>query len=143
MRRRAAAAVLLAGALAGWAPAPLPLTWTPREARQLVDIIEESDDEGLAPADYDADGVERAARSGDAALLDAVATAAALELAGDYWAGRVPAGERVGWHIAGTSRSEPVLRARIAGGLQAGRLEATFAALLPAHEDYRALRAAL
>lgn len=141
--RRCAVAALMAVALAGWAPADAPLVWTPREARLLVEIIEESSEEGLDPADYDADAVEQALRSGDAAALDTAATAAALALAGDYWAGRVPAAQRVGWHIAGTSRSEPVLRARIASGLKAGQLEATFAALLPTHEEYRQLRAAL
>lgn len=141
--RRPAVAALLAAALAGAAPEPPALHWTPRDAKALVDIIAHAGDEGLDPALYDAEGVARAARSGDAAALDAAATAAALTLAGDYWAGRVPPAARVGWHIAGPSRSEPVLRARIAAALQSGRLDATFEALLPTHDDYRALRAAL
>jgi murein L,D-transpeptidase YcbB/YkuD len=139
---RVAAAAGLAVALAGGAPAPA-LHWTPQAAAALVEIIEGAAAQGLDPAAYAPAAIERAAVAGDPARLDAVATAAALALAGDYAAGRVPPGERVGWHIAGPARSEPALRATIAGGLQAGRLAASFEALLPVHEDYRQLRAAL
>ena len=142
VRRRIAAAALLAVALAGGAPAP-GLHWTPRDARALVEVIDKAAAQGLDPAAYAPEAVERAAIADDPARLDAVATAAALELAGDYAAGRVPAGQRVGWHIVGPARSEPALRAAIAGGLEAGRLDAAFEALLPTHPDYRALRAAL
>ena len=136
---------VLAGLIAGAAPAPAPIAlhWTARDAMTLIAVIERADDEGLDPRDYDTAAIERAIRLDEPAALDAVATDAALELAGDYWAGRVPAGERPGWHLAGTSRSEPILRARLASGLQARRIEASFDALLPTHPEYRQLRAAL
>lgn len=134
---------VLAGLIAGAAPAPIALHWTARDAMTLIAVIERADDEGLDPRDYDTAAIERAIRLDEPAALDAVATDAALELAGDYWAGRVPAGERPGWHLAGTSRSEPILRARLASGLQARRIEASFDALLPTHPEYRQLRAAL
>lgn len=137
------ASTICFGMLSGAAPASSPLHWSSRDAAALVDIIEDADEEGLNPADYDAPAVTRAARLGDSAALDRVATAAALQLAGDFWAGRVAPSERVQWHIAGTSRSEPVLIARLSAGLRSGRLEAAFEELLPSHDEYRQLREAL
>jgi murein L,D-transpeptidase YcbB/YkuD len=116
--------------------------WSLDNARDLLAVIEEAAEEGLNPADYNADALRAAIdakRKGPA--LDALATASALRIAHDYADGRIDDKEALDWHI--DPPADPnLIAAGLTDALDRDRLDAWLRGLLPDNDQYRALKAA-
>jgi murein L,D-transpeptidase YcbB/YkuD len=117
--------------------------WSVESAGKLIKAIDKAGDEGLDPASYNPDGVKRAAESGEGPALDAAADSAAMQLARDYYFGRVSDRGDMGWMIQRPADEA----ARLAQGLQqaiaSGEIRKFYASLLPTDPRYIALRDAL
>lgn len=75
--------------------------WSVGQAKDLLDMVEASEEEGLYPADYNVEALRAAVNARQQGPgLDALATASALRLAHDYADGRIDDKERFDWHIA-------------------------------------------
>jgi len=125
------------------ASAPAATRWGAEAVGDLIAVIEDSRREGLRPADYNLGGLKRAAASGDGAALDAVATAAALNLAHDYYFGRMSDRSGMGWMIERSPSEAAQIPARLQSAMDQGKLRDFFQALLPSDPRYVALRDAL
>src|SRR4051812_8004732 len=73
--------------------------WNAQSAGQLIEAIEASQAEGLHPADYGLAALRRAAAVGEGPELDALANTSALQLAHDYYFGRVGDRSDMQWMI--------------------------------------------
>lgn len=116
--------------------------WSIDAARDLLEEVERSAEEGLNPADYSAAQLRAAIdakQKGPA--LDAIANASALRLAHDYADGRIDDKAAFDWHIA-----PPIDPSQLAAGLDTAVAADSTAKwlrdLLPQHDQYRALKAA-
>lgn len=118
-------------------------SWTPASAAGLLQVIEAAAAEGLDPADYKAAELSAAIASGDFLGLSSVATSAYFALARDYARGRTPAAARHSWHVTAPRADDAFLQARLSDALANGTVRRSLETLLPDHDDYRALRAAL
>ena len=145
----AAAMVLLNPSNAVFAQIPVsdrvPATahWSLNAARDLVGAIEAARDEGLHPSDYNLAGLKHAVAAGEGDALDAVATAAALQLAHDYYFGRMSDRAGMGWMIERSSFEAAQFPARLRSAIADGSVRGFFQALLPSDPRYAALRDAL
>ena len=116
--------------------------WSPANARALLAAVEESSQEGLDPAYYQADALRAAVSAGRTGPeLDALANAAALSLAHDYADGRIDDKKSLDWHFHPPIDSNQLSLA-LDGALAAGRVDVWLRSLLPDNEQYRALKAA-
>ena len=126
------------------APAPLPPPlWDMVNAEDLLHYIQQIGAEGLNPADYDPEGLATAIRSGDFYLMSAAATQRFDLVSADLALGHVKKPARVDWWIVDNDlndeKQDALLRATLARHDMTGALNA----LLPAHSQYAALKAAL
>lgn len=137
----ALAAALLAAAQP--APSGLEPKWDRTDAVALLRAIDDARFEGLDPADYDAGALRRALAEGETDYLKRVATRIGVKLAGDYLQGHVRGRDRVDWHVAGPTMSEPALTAYLARAAARDDIGSALMELLPKHPEYRALRDAL
>ena len=124
-------------------PPPEPIGWTRSDAGELLQLIETVGSEGLDPADYEPGRLRSALQGGDPAALDAVATALAVRLAGDFTAGHVSRESRISWHITGPSADPERLRGIVARSVAQHRITDGLRELLPRNPAYLALRTAL
>ena len=116
--------------------------WSAGQAKDLLDLVEQSEAEGLTPDDYNVDALRAAVNARQQGpALDALANASALRLAHDFADGRIEDKAQFDWHIA-----PPVDANLIASGLNDAldrdRLGQWLRGLLPDNDQYRALRAA-
>jgi len=116
--------------------------WSPAAATRLVELIEESKQEGLNPHDYQADALRAAIAAGaKGPEFDSLVNISALGLAHDYASGRIDDKASLDWHIA-----PPIDLNMLAAGLDralaAGELADWLQGLLPQNAEYRALKAA-
>lgn len=132
--------LLLLAAPAAAQPAP---AFTPALAAETLAAVRAAADEGLDPADYGEARLAAALAAAEPAALEGAARASWLALARDYAAGRTPEAARRGWRGPGPRADDAFLAERLAAALAAGAPRAHLEALLPAHPDYAALRAAL
>lgn len=124
-------------------PAPSSAHWSEGAVRDLIAAIEDSRREGLHPADYNLAGLKRAVAGGQGAGLDALATVSALQLAHDYYLGRMTDRSDMQWMIARSPYEAAQLAAQLQSAIDGGKLRDFFQALLPSDPRYAALRDAL
>jgi len=117
--------------------------WTAAAARDLIAVLEDSRREGLRPADYGLAGLKRATENGEARALDALATTSALQLAHDYYFGRMSDRSGMRWMIERLPYEAAQFPARLQSAIDDGKLRDFFRALLPSDPRYAALRDAL
>lgn len=114
--------------------------WSKADARALIEVIESAGEEGLNPQDYGPEMLRQAVMRD--MPPSTIFMESALRLANDYRYGRVPTSDRVDW-FAGEAPNPLLLTQIIAQAVAENRIEEAFAQLLPAHDDYRALKRAL
>ncbi|HEX8063629.1 MAG TPA: L,D-transpeptidase family protein [Allosphingosinicella sp.] len=123
------------------AASPLGADWSRKGAEALLAYVEDVDGEGLDPADYNPAALRDAIDTkGD--MLDSVATATFLKLAGDLMFGHVRGDSRIDWHVKDDSWNvydQQALLDRAAKGNVAETLDS----LLPTHPQYAALKGLL
>ena len=123
------------------AASPLAADWSRKDAEALLSYIENVDAEGLDPVDYNPAALRDAIETkGD--MLDSVATATFLKLAGDLMFGHVRGDSRIDWHVKDDSWNvydQQALLDRAAKGDVAETLDS----LLPTHPQYAALKGLL
>ncbi|MET1112597.1 MAG: L,D-transpeptidase family protein, partial [Allosphingosinicella sp.] len=129
------------------AAAPLPAApvlaadWSRKEAEALLAYVKRSDEEGLDPADYNPAALRDAIET-KSDLLDGVATATFLKLAGDLMFGHVRGDNRLDWHVKDDSWNVYDQQALLDRAVKGGVAEA-LDGLLPTHPQYAALKALL
>jgi len=117
--------------------------WNAAAAKDLIAAVEDSRREGLHPADYGLAGLKRAIENGEGGALDALATASALQLAHDYYFGRMSDRSGLRWMIERSPYEAVQFAARLQSAVDDGKLRDFFDALLPSDPRYAALRDAL
>ncbi|MBW4331088.1 L,D-transpeptidase family protein [Stakelama sp. CBK3Z-3] len=138
-------ALIAAPAMAQQVPSPAPAvdeavqpSWTDSDIAALAQAVKMAKLEGLDPADYDADALERTANAAGPGR-DALATRIAMKLAHDYYEGAgTPDSKR--WHF---DRGNPDYRDWLNKALADHRIGEALDDLLPRHPDYAKLRSAL
>ena len=135
-------AVALCGA-APSAPAPAPARWSSADARELLGFVDGIAAEGLDPADYQPDTLRRALATGDEQAAGDAATAIFLHLVTDLSQGHVRGTHRVASAIADPPIDRAAQRALLEEAIAQHRVASTLTSLLPDHDEYRALKAAL
>jgi murein L,D-transpeptidase YcbB/YkuD len=123
------------------AASPLAADWSRKSAEALLAYVQNVDGEGLDPADYNPAALRDAIETkGD--MLDGVATATFLKLAGDLMFGHARGDNRIDWHVKDDSWNvydQQALLDRASKGDVAETLES----LLPTHPQYAALKGLL
>ncbi|MFN2259881.1 MAG: L,D-transpeptidase family protein [Parasphingopyxis sp.] len=115
--------------------------WQPAEARQLIAWLESAEADALEPVAAEADTVRAALAVGDAARLDAVATAAAWRLLGAYRGQCCGPARPPAWDIEGPAPYADQAAA-IRTALEWNGLDRLFRTARPSHPHYAALRRA-
>lgn len=126
------------------APAAAPVIaadWSRKEAEQLLAYIEGVDDEGLDPADYNMAALRDAIET-KSKMLDSVATATFLKLAGDLMFGHVRGDNRIDWYVKDDSWNVYDQQALLDRAVK-GDVAETLDGLLPTHPQYAALKGLL
>src|SRR4051812_26750677 len=124
-------------------PSLPPAIWDMVNAEDLLHYIQQVGTEGLNPADYDAEGLATAIKSGDYYLMSAAATQRFNQLSSDLALGHVKKPARIDWYIVDkdldAEKQDALLRATLPQHNIAGALNG----LLPTHSQYAALKASL
>lgn len=120
-------------------PPPYAPRWNGDSIAKLRAWVSAAPDDALPRPDSTA--LDRALAGGDAAAVDAAATALALRLAKMHLLGTASAGERAGWKIVDSDHSIRV-EDQLFVALSAGRIDDFFAGQRPLHPDYAVLREA-
>jgi murein L,D-transpeptidase YcbB/YkuD len=123
------------------AASPLGAEWSRKSAQALLAYVERVDAEGLDPADYNP-GALRDALGTKGEMLDKVATATFLKLAGDLMFGHVRGDSRIDWHVKDDSWNVYDQQALLDRAVK-GDVAETFESLLPTHPQYAALKGLL
>lgn len=123
--------------------APLVQEWSLENARSLIAIITNIAGEGLDPADYDAEALQRLIAQGPSEELDRLASRSFVWLIEDLRDGRTPMEARKQWFVEDPDRNYFITGDVMAKALESGDLTGTLAELNPTHPDYARLRAAL
>lgn len=135
--------LLLLGATVAVAQEPVPQRWNREAASGLSTYIQRIGRHGLNPADYGANELSQAIRSGDPALLERRATNSFGLVAVDLASGHIRAGNRGRNYIV----SDPIDPARIARLIDVAIASRNPASVLerlaPANPQYAALQKAL
>jgi murein L,D-transpeptidase YcbB/YkuD len=117
--------------------------WSLTNAKALLKVIRDTPREGLNPGDYSVEALNAAVEAGQSGpALDATATTAALLLAHDYANGRIDDKASFDWHIA-PPMSEAAIGAGLTRAIADKQVDTWLTSLLPANDQYRALRTAL
>jgi murein L,D-transpeptidase YcbB/YkuD len=122
---------------------PVTPAWSKAAVRDLIAAIEASKEEGLNPADYGLATLRDAIENGSGPALDALATTFALQLAHDYYFGRVADRSDMQWMIERSPYEGAQLPAQLRAAVESGRIPDFFGSLLPSDPRYKALRNAL
>src|SRR3954469_14182667 len=129
------------------APIPAPIVvagdWKKRDAQDLLAFLEGIGDEGLDPADYDADALRQAIDAGDKDGLNKVATRAFVKVASDLSLGHVSAEGRVDWHVRDDPFGPAEQQALLTRALKDHSIGDSLRSVLPTHPQYAALKALL
>lgn len=119
------------------------MTWSLANARALAAVIENIDDEGLTPADYQPAALRAAIARGEGPELDAAASKSFTWLTEDLRDGRTPMKARVQWFAFDKDMDVNPTEAVMKRALDSGDIAGTLAALSPTYPDYAELRDAL
>ncbi|WP_404713447.1 L,D-transpeptidase family protein [Sphingomonas sp. MMS24-J13] len=122
---------------------PVGGRWSAEAVGQLVKVIESARAEGLDPSAYNLVGLRQVAENGQGPALDAVADAAAVQLAHDYYFGRVSDRDDMGWMIQRPAYEPQELAKGLQQAIASGEIRKFYASLLPSDPRYAALREAL
>jgi murein L,D-transpeptidase YcbB/YkuD len=127
-------------------PAPvaapvLAADWSRKDAEQLLAYVKRVDEEGLDPADYNMAALSDAIEA-KRDMLDSVATATFLKLAGDLMFGHVRGDDRIDWYVKDDSWNVYDQQALLDRAVKGGVAE-TLDGLLPTHPQYAALKTLL
>jgi murein L,D-transpeptidase YcbB/YkuD len=123
------------------APPVIAADWSRKGAEQLLAYVQSVDEEGLDSADYNPTALRDAIEAkGD--LLDGVATATFLKLAGDLMFGHVRGDDRIDWHVKDDSWNVYDQQALLDRAVK-GNVAETLDGLLPTHPQYAALKGLL
>ena len=130
------------------APPPLPvpdpvMNWSLADARVLLGVIRNIEEEGLIAADYQPDALSAAIAAGPGTALDAVASKSFVWLAEDLRDGRTPMTARVQWFAVDPDVDASPTPALMAKALDTHDVAGVLAGLAPTYPDYQALKAAL
>ena len=117
--------------------------WSRPAARELLAVAEHVGEEGLDPADYDADGLREALTRPDDSVLQISAHKTFLRLAGDFAQGHVRDRGAMAWYLPAPALDPTNASHLMDQALSGGGVRGTLQALLPQHRQYRELRAAL
>jgi len=112
--------------------------------KDLIEVIEHADAEGLRASDYKIDTLRAAAA--DKQIDDrvsALASTSALALAHDFTAGRIRNRHRFNWYIDYVGPSPAALAVSLLAARTQGKLKDWLEGLLPTNPAYHALREAL
>jgi murein L,D-transpeptidase YcbB/YkuD len=120
------------------AVSPLGADWSRKDAEALLAYVENVDEEGLDPADYNPAALRDAIET-RGEMLDSVATATFLKLAGDLMFGHVRGDSRIDWHVKDDSWNVYDQQALLDRAVKGGVAE-TLESLLPSHPQYAALK---
>lgn len=124
-------------------PAPAPL-WTSPQLKDLIEVIEQADAEGLRASDYKIDALRAAAADQQIdARVSALASTSALAIAHDFAAGRIRNRHRFNWYIDYVGPSPADLTVSLLSARTQGKLKGWLEGLLPTSSAYHALREAL
>ncbi len=124
-------------------PALPPAAWDPVSAQDLVYYIHQVGKEGLNPADYDAEGLAAALRTGDPATVSREATDRFNRLSSDLALGHVKRSARLQWFIVDKDLDAAKQDALLRTALATRRIGDALNGLLPTHPQYAALKSAL
>jgi murein L,D-transpeptidase YcbB/YkuD len=129
-------------------PAPIPVLlpppmWDVVNAEDLLRTIEQTDKEGLNPADYDPAGLQAAIQSGNIAVFSAAATERFNKLSSDLALGHVKKPGRIDWWVADNDLNAQKQDALLRSALASHSIMQALDGLLPTHPQYAALKAAL
>lgn len=119
------------------------MSWSLANARALAAVIENIDDEGLTPADYQPAALRAAIAKGEGPELDAAASKSFTWLTEDLRDGRTPMKARVQWFAFDKDMDVNPTEAVMKRALDSGDIAGTLAALSPTYPDYAELRDAL
>jgi len=122
---------------------PVSIHWSQEALAQLIDVVASAGQEGLHPADYRLAALRQSASAEEGPALDALASAAALDLAHDYLLGRVEDRSGMNWMIARSPNETAGLADRLRQAVATGKIREFYAGLLPSDPRYQALRSAL
>ncbi len=129
------------------APLPAPAApvlaadWSRKDAEALLAFVEGVDEEGLDPADYNPAALRDAIET-KSDMLDGVATATFLKLAGDLMFGHVRGDNRIDWYVKDDSWNVYDQQALLDRAVK-GNVAETLDGLQPTHPQYAALKGLL
>ena len=127
-----------------FAPVEEPVQqWTVGDAEALWQVIARIDSEGLYPADYQPEALQRAIAIGAGPALDEQASRSFDWLAEDLRDGRTPMTARQDWFLLDTDQDEHPTAALMAQALAAHDVAGVLASLAPSYPDYATLKDAL
>ncbi len=124
-------------------PSAPPPVWQVGDVRALQAYIATVASEGLDPRDYDAPGLDGALRSGDPVVMSAAATERFNKLAGDLALGHVRGKDRQDWYVNDADLTPEATELLLSGALARNDIVGALRSLLPTHQQYAFLRAAL
>ena len=129
---------------ATFAPVEEPVQqWTVGDAEALWQVIARIDAEGLYPADYQPEALQRAIAIGAGPALDEQASRSFDWLAEDLRDGRTPMTARSDWFILDTDQDQQPTAALMAQALATHDVAGVLAGLAPVYPDYATLKDAL
>lgn len=124
-------------------PQPPP-PWSPAQIKDLLSVVASAEAEGLRPADYNLEALEReVAQRQFGPKLDALAEKTLAAIAHDFAAGRVRNRHRFNWYIDYQGPDLAQLAVQATAARERGDLRSWIASLLPTDPAYHALRDAL
>ena len=127
-------------------PVPVPdpvMAWSLSDARALLGVIRNIEEEGLISGDYQPDALSAAIAAGPGPALDAVASKSFVWLAEDLRDGRTPMTARVQWFAVDPDVDANPTPALMTKALDTHDVAGVLAGLAPTYPDYQALKAAL
>ncbi|MBV8686796.1 MAG: L,D-transpeptidase family protein [Alphaproteobacteria bacterium] len=129
------------------APVPAPIVvsgdWKKADAKELAAFIDQIDEEGLDPSDYNAAALRDAVANGDDDALDRVATSTFVKVASDLALGHVRGDGRIDWHLQDDPFGPAEQQAVLTRALSGHAVGDTLRSLLPTHPQYAALKTLL
>jgi murein L,D-transpeptidase YcbB/YkuD len=126
------------------APPPLPpALWEPRDALELLTVIQQIGSEGLNPADYDPETLAAALQTGSVPVISPAATDRFNRLSSDLALGHVKRSARVDWILTDNDLNAEKQDALLRAALAQHRVTDALRGLLPTHPQYAALKVAL
>ncbi len=126
-------------------PAPMPvMAWSVADAQALLGFIDSGvEAEGLAPADYQPDGLRSAIAAGPGAALDLQASRSFDWLVEDLRDGRTPLDARVQWFAVDPDVDVAPTATVLARAMASHDIAGTLVALDPDNGEFTTLKAAL